>query len=179
MFNILTNDIKNNLIKNYKKRLFVMFLFILNFIFFISFVALIPSYFILKQEKINIEIEAGLIKQKEVEGYNNENIAKTLRSINNDNFFLSNNMSEIYIYDFIKDILVNKKNTIQITEIVFNRKTATTSSINMSGVALTRDALLSFVKDTENLKKVDINLPVSNFAKDKNIEFTFDLDVDL
>lgn len=174
MFNVLTEDLREDLKKKYKSRFLTLLFSICNFILLVVLASLIPSYFILKAEKVNLQIQVEELDKNEILD-NVLNIKKVFKETNNYLNFLSANTDKPYIYDFVADISNIKNPSIQIKDIMFNRINATSSIVSIQGVALNREALVSFVKNIENQKKLKIDVPVSNFAKDKNIDFSFDI----
>lgn len=174
MFNILTEDLKNDLKKAYKTRFWVLVFSIFNFLLIIFLLSLIPSYFILNDEKNNLKVQYDLLSQKSVS--NDYSLTrKIFKDTNNFLNFLSLNNDKPFVYDFVADISNIKNNNIQVKNIMLNRLNATSSVITISGVALNREALTTFVKNIENKKTLKIDVPVSNFAKDKDIDFSFDI----
>jgi hypothetical protein len=71
-----------------------------------------------------------------------------------------------------------KTNSIKINQFSFSPNSTSTETINLQGVSATRDSLVNFKKslDESGLFK-SIDLPVSNFTKDKNISFNMTLTV--
>ena len=55
---------------------------------------------------------------------------------------------------------------------------ATSSTVAVSGISYNREALVSFVKSLEASKVFkNVDLPISNFTKDRDIKFTFRMSV--
>jgi hypothetical protein len=76
----------------------------------------------------------------------------------------------------IEKIIQVKNTAIRITDIQYKTVTATSSLITLEGNADRRDALKEFVTELENITGfTDVVLPVSNFAKDRDIDFTISL----
>ncbi len=74
----------------------------------------------------------------------------------------------------VVDVILSKKtNSIVIEQFAYKSNSATTSSVIIQGVSATRESLSAFIKslqDSGSFKKIDS--PISNFAKDRNIEFS-------
>ena len=77
---------------------------------------------------------------------------------------------------FIDVILSNKILSIRINEIFYTLDDQSAATITLAGVSSTREALVSFVKKLEDSGSFQaVNLPVSNFRKDKNIDFSISM----
>lgn len=75
-------------------------------------------------------------------------------------------------------VLSNKNAGIHLSEVNYSATGSSTANISISGVSNTREALVTFVKnlkDSNVFRAVD--LPVSNLAKDKNIDFSITMGV--
>ncbi len=76
----------------------------------------------------------------------------------------------------LNTVLSNKTSAIQLTHFSYTVTASTTATFIVSGVSATRESLVSYVKkleETKSFKKVD--LPISNLAKEKNIDFTINI----
>ena len=76
----------------------------------------------------------------------------------------------------IRLITDNKGDYVRIQSVAFEKGVATEGKIVLAGIARDRDSLTDFVKMIESQEiftKVD--LPVSNFAKDKDINFSINI----
>lgn len=78
----------------------------------------------------------------------------------------------------LKKILESRTNNIKINDFSYLSSGADLATVSIRGISTNREALVSFTKRLEKLeifKKVDS--PVSNFTKDKNIDFSITLTV--
>ena len=76
----------------------------------------------------------------------------------------------------INTIVVNKMPEIKITDISYDNDIEKGKKVNIEGIAPSREALLSFrlaLEGDKNFKQVD--LPISNFVKGSNIQFSLSL----
>ncbi len=82
------------------------------------------------------------------------------------------------VLPLVNVIIKNKIPTIHINEILYKFTDKSNSAITLSGVSLTRDALVAFVKKLQSSGSFkSVNLPVSNFTKDKDINFSLSMAV--
>lgn len=179
MFNVLTKDLKTNIEREYKGRKLYMWLVILIFIcVYLTFI-LIPSFIFVISEKKSVDTISDSIKNSN----NSKEDEQTKKIFNDTNKFLefiNTNKSTVYTGDILSKIIFLKNNGIRLTDVIYQKQTATTSVFTLKGFAINRDSLISFSKNISSDPVFkDINLPVSNFTKDKNIEFSFDINVSL
>lgn len=181
MINLIPNEEKEKMIKSFYYRLAILFLTTLGVSVFIAFIALLPSYFITatKNSIINLRLE----NQK------NEPVPlpdqKTLAVIQDLDLKLSliekSKSSEFTVSGNVIDaVLLEKMPDIKITNISFDddlkNNPAKGRKITIRGLAPSREILLSFrlaLEDSQSFKQVD--LPISNFIRGANIEFSLDL----
>jgi hypothetical protein len=72
--------------------------------------------------------------------------------------------------------LINMRGTLKFTGFSVAKSGTTTYSINLQGIAPTRNSLLSFKSNFENLAPGNkVELPVSELAKSSNINFSLQL----
>ncbi len=77
------------------------------------------------------------------------------------------------VFDLFNKILEKKSANIRLTGILFGA-VSDKRQIVLNGIAKDREALLEFAQSIGREKAFsDISLPVSNFAKNKDIEFSF------
>lgn len=174
MFNVLPDNFKKVIKSQYKKRRLVVCFLAVILLQISFFIFILPSYIFLVTEKRNLLAESQRSEVSNVLG-NNITASKVFRNVNNDLFVLSSDIEQNNIEDFLSKLISLEGAEIKIKEIVYKNKTATatTTTIVLRGVALNRNALLLF----SNIIKADslfgnVDLPVSNFVKDKNIDFS-------
>ncbi len=173
MINLIPNEEKKKIRKDFYVRVVIVSFFVLGIGILISNFMLIPAlfysslekklvgdHFNQNQNKLNLETSEdnkALIE-------NLENKISIIKNAQKNNFLVSERVINI--------LLAKKTEGIKINEINFtsNEKGR---SINIRGQALSREKLLLFKKNLEkdiNFTKVD--LPVSNFIKSTDIEFS-------
>lgn len=88
---------------------------------------------------------------------------------------LSEGQDDPKVSDVIKNIVAMRRD-IKLTSIYVTDVSSTTASISIQGVAPTRDSLLSFKKRFESaVPGNSVDLPVSELAKNSNIQFSLRL----
>ncbi len=177
MINLIPNEEKKVMIKNFYYRLVIVVLFALGIVMFIASIVLLPSYFIssVKERSFNKSLNAEIAK--EIETINQQNLSivsaldyklSLLEKSSRGKFILSEKV--------INEILLKKISNIKITQIYFENNATEGRKINISGTATSRERLSMFSHALENdplFKKVD--LPISNFIKGSNIRFSLSL----
>lgn len=172
MINLIPNEEKKKIRKNFYVRVVIVSFFVLGIGILISNFILVPALFYASlekklvtdsfnqnQNKFNLETS----KDNKVLIENLENKILIIKNAQKNKFLVSERVINI--------LLAKKTEGIKITEINFNSNEKG-KSINIRGQALSREKLLLFKKNLEkdiNFTKVD--LPVSNFIKSTDIEF--------
>lgn len=174
MFNVLTKDIKNEIRSMYKMRRFLMYFIIFDFILLLLLSIFFSMYLLIKTEKKNMQIEADFVMSSK-NFKDSDWTAKTFDETNKYLIALSKENSSFYLGEFVQDLLLKKNNGIRLSELIYVKTTASSSVITLHGIASRRESLLSFVKELSSDLSLKVNLPVSNFAKEKDIDFSFDI----
>ncbi len=179
MFNVLTKDLKQNIESDYKKRKLSIWLFVFIFLsFFVTF-TLVPSFVFMLSEKKSIEVVGDSVKNSS-SSKEDEETKQIFDNTNKLLNYLSLSKPSFYTIDLLSKLIALDNSGIKMTDILYQRQSSTTAVFTLKGVAVNRESLILFSKNisSDNLFK-DVNLPVSNFAKDKNIEFSFDVKVSI
>ncbi len=175
MFNLLPQNIKNRIIKEYSlRRLIVIFAFVLCLqILFVIFI--FPTWYVSSSNERSLALETQDLNNYLVKSDSGK-IASTINDINTKIKLLNTTLEYPKVIPIINKLISYKNKDIHITEIVFNAVSSMESSINIKGVATDRETLLSFFKSLQNDKTFSkADLPISNFAKDKNIDFSINI----
>jgi len=177
MFNLLPDNLKEQIISEYKLRKLTLGVIFLLFIQVSFLVFLFPSWL------VSIYKERDILKQTEEMSKSSlvSNINTAVSTINSTNTKLKV-LTTVLEYPkftpFVNAILSKKTNNIQINAIMYTSTEASMATISIQGISSTRESLVSFVKNLENLGLFEkVNLPVSNLAKEKNINFFIDLTI--
>lgn len=171
MFNLLPEALKEILGSQYKKRRTIVSLWVGIITVLFIYIALLPSYLHVYIDARDIENELAVHKQsqsfKDVDA-----MVQVVDKTNKDLSLLNDVKSSVSVTTILESLITEKGPDISFTDIAFTAKTATTSLITLRGVATDRDALVQLSRTLKGDPQfAEVNVPVSNFVKDKNIEF--------
>lgn len=144
------------------------------FVCIFSVAMLVPSYMISLARKTEVLSEFSTLK-KSIDSKKNSDTESFISDAGQKIKTSLESVNDAYMSDVIREVLNNKTSDISINDIslVKNSKNLT---VNISGIALTREGLLGFVKKLRSADQFkDVDLPVSNLAKYKDISFTLTL----
>ncbi len=174
MFNLLPENLKKEIKSNYRFRLVVIALLLLIFLECTTVIfmtpALISSYYRQKDtssqtQKMNQNLSSSDIAS----------IDSQIKTINSRLKVLNSALNYPTIIPYVNLILDQKTNAIKLNGIIFSWNNSV-ATISLNGVSSTRDSLLAFVKVLQATGKFkNVDLPISSFAKDKNINFSLNL----
>ena len=135
---------------------------------------LLPSYFLNKVRLIELKTNLTSLKNPR-NGNNSEAVSKILETATQRVDFLLAQPS-LSLTAAAEKITNQKPAVVQITGLSYHPQESTvgwSAAIALTGVAHSREALVAFVKALQTeLVFTDINVPVSNFAKNGDIEFS-------
>ncbi len=175
MFNLLPSDEKNNLYVTYSIRRAILGLLFLLAIGVIMCVSIVPSFILTKAKEVEIvqqvEFLNASLAVRNVDELNKKIIAirdevKALKD-----FTLENQK----VSGLFNKILEKKSVDIRITGLLYGTASKK-HEIVLNGIAKNREALLAFAQSIGREKIFsNVILPVSNFAKNNNIQFSFSI----
>ncbi len=173
MFLLLPEEQKNKLIKQYRLRLFFIALSALCVFVGVGFFSLLPSYFAVHSEEDNI---VGLRNTvgKSISLKSDKDLEKTLSDIKQNISALK--IPEKDAISIIGDIVKVRPDGVRLNDINFGSYTATSSAVSILGVSSDRPSLILFSRKLkENPKFSSVDLPISNLAKDSDINFNINI----
>lgn len=176
MFSLLPAKEKKKLLKEYKFRLAVVGLIFFVALGLILLVVSLPSYLIAKSKNSEIVGRIEAVKQStifsEADTLNQElnDAGQKIKSFEDFN-------SKTRVYEIFAQAISDKSADIRIKGISFdNRVEGGQEKVVLTGVARTRDALRNFVDKLETNKFFsEVDLPVSNFTKEHDLDFTINI----
>ncbi len=175
MFNLIPETLKEKIIKDYTERRVVVWLFGVCVLMGTFFIFLLPTYTHVFFEEQNTLGDAERIKNS-VQFKKADQVAQTIKETNTQLKVLEQENRSVNPINSIQQIIGTKNAAIRIYEIEYTEIKATSSIVVIKGVADRRDALRQFVTNLESIKGFsNIELPVSNFVKDKDIDFTISI----
>ncbi|MFA5932392.1 MAG: hypothetical protein WC793_03395 [Candidatus Paceibacterota bacterium] len=177
MINLIPKEEKKKMTIDFYYRIAILFFFMLNFSILIAFFSLLPSYFIssVKYSLINTKLENQKMEPLPPLGEQSLAIVKDV----NDKLALVEKFEKnkfLLSVKVINAILLKKRSDIKITQITYENNIINGKKINITGTAPSREVLLLFrqaLEDSPNFKNID--LPISNFVKGSNINFSLSL----
>lgn len=175
MFNLLPENLKNKIKKDYNlRRAVVVFAFII-FLGATFLVFLFPSWIVSIYKEEQFSLQAKNSNQSTLEGDVNV-VALNIKKINSELRTVDTAFGNRKVIPTINIILSKKTKSISIKELTYKSEDPTNVTVFIEGVSATRGSLLAFVKSLEETKAFKaVNLPISNFAKDKDIAFSINL----
>jgi len=179
MFNVLPDNFKEEIRKQYRGKRTIVWLSAVIALQISTLIFLMPSYVYLTFQ------EKNLVAQNDSSGQTQQTqstakISQIFKTTNAQLSALSLSVSSSSTSDLIAHLISLKGSSITFQEITYTMDTATSSTIALSGVAATRESLLSLAKTLEADDSFEnVDLPVSNFAKDKNIDFSMTMEAHL
>ena len=175
MFNLLPNQSKKIILKDYLVRrysiIFMIIVFVQVWFVVLLLPSLVTSYF--KEKDLSYQVE--LIKESDV-SKDASVISDLIISTNTKLSFYENDFSYPQIIPILENLLSYKSSLVKFTDFMYEASSNSSAKISIRGNASTRDSLVSFVQKIEEsglFKEVD--LPISNLAKDRNIDFAINL----
>lgn len=175
--NLLPQEEKDILKKGFRIRVFVLANIFFSVFFISASILLLPSYFLAREQISLISTIDSSVKPEDEDSINKTLLIPTeLRSKIG---FLENNLKNKKAFDFLTKVVSLKGEGVKINSIFFNKTPEGDQakvSMLVSGNANTRDSLINFqssLKEAGIFESVDI--PVSSFAKDKNLPFSINL----
>ena len=177
MINLIPNQEKKKKVKDFYFRLTVVFFTILGFSFLIGSIAILPSYFLSYVKKNLNDTKLEIQKQESVPPVDQENLTivqdldSKLNVVEN-----ADKNGHVVSREVISEIVLQKMSDISITQITYENTSPGNQKISIRGTAPNRERLLLFrqaLEDNTAFEKVD--LPISNFVKESNIEFYLSL----
>ncbi len=178
MFNLLPKNLRDRIKKEYKLRLTIVSIISVIFIQVCFLVFVFPSWLSSYYKEKDF-----FLKNEEMSQFlSTLDIASTtsyIKLVNTKLTTIDKSLDYPKLIPIIDDVLSKKISGIKIDSIYFAVNNENTAVLNINGIGSTRESLVSFaekLKETSYFKNV--NLPISNLAKDKNIDFTISINIE-
>ena len=177
MINLIPNQEKKKMVKSFYYRFVVLCLVMLCLCVALGILLLLPAY-LFSSSKNNVANQK-LDHQKNAEmpllDQETSDLIKNTK-IKLDVIDKAESKKFVFSDILVKNIISKKNSNIKITQITYDNTANGGKKISIGGVASSRDILLSFRRSLEadaTFKSVD--LPISNFVKDSDIQFYLSL----
>lgn len=178
MFNLLPENLRVDIKKEYFIRKVVLSLIFVIFLQIVFFIFILPSWLISSYKEKEV-VAKGEEMNKYLSSLNVASTTSNIRAINQKLAVIDGALSYPEMVPLIKNILSKRTSAIKIVDVVYISNGEKSASVSIKGKSETRESLLSFVKslqDTNLFKSVD--LPISNLTKDKNLSFSVEIKIE-
>lgn len=177
MFNVLPENLKMQIKKEYRLRLLIVIFICIIFVLSSLLIFMLPPWVISSYKEWDVSSRVSNVS-KSLSASNANAISAVVSSTNLKLNIINNTLQYPEITPIINVILINKTSGITIREFLYTSPNPQEGSITINGVANSREALVRFSKTLEQTKVFKtVDLPVSNLAKGKNIEFSVNLTI--
>ncbi len=173
MINLIPNEEKKLMVRNFYYRLATVFFIALGFCAAIACVVLLPSYFLssTKYSLMNQKLEHE--KSIPVDALDQETL-KLLSALENKLSIIEKAEKNKFsiVKSVVNQLILKSVPDVKINQITFGKDDKDGQVVSIKGTAPSREKLLLFRQSLEGnsfFKKVD--LPISNFVKGSNIQF--------
>ncbi len=178
MFNLLPENLRNRIKKEYRFRLAIVVLsfIILSQVSFLIF--LFPSWLISFYKEKDFLVKSDEIS-KTISALDVASTTSFIRNLNEKLVNINEAMDYPKMVPVFDSILGVKSSAIRLEGIFYSATDSNSAVVTINGMSDKRDSLVAF---TESLRKIEhfnkVDLPISNLAKDKNIDFTISINIE-
>jgi hypothetical protein len=174
MINLIPKEERKRMIAAFYYRLAVLFFLVLDFCILVLFISMLPSYFLssAKMAAVNTRLDSG---QNALPASAGETLA-AVSDINGKLGLIENAEKNKFsvVQKVINAVLLSKRSDIKITKILYESDGG--KKISITGTAPSREVLLLFRTALEgNPAFKSVDLPISNFTKGADIQFSINL----
>lgn len=175
MLHLLTEEHRQKVIKEYRKRILVVFFLGLLFVSVISAIFILPTFFLSYGRYSDFKIKEKTLDSELllIEGAGSsegvKDVALTIEALQ---MFADKKSVTVLIENVTKE----RPQGVQIKNLIFTPGEAKTMIIDIAGRADTRRSLVTFEQNLKaNAFFDDVVVPIGSFAKEKNIDFSMKL----
>lgn len=174
MYKLLTEEQKKKIQAEYRLRLVVIALWSLIAVIVIGMVSLFPSYILTKARYNELTERLAILEQTGL-SFEDKEVQLWLNQMNQKLKLLSPKFDKDRPSVFIEEALRARVAGIRVTSLGWKRE-ANGEIITLTGTASDRQSLINFENKLDKLGNFgDVSLPISNLAKDKDIDFEVEL----
>ncbi len=172
MFNLLPKTEKEIIRREYRTRLAVVCLWFSFAVFAFSSLLLLPALF-LSSEKEKTAQEHFETLSKSVGRSNAAELDATLKDAKSRLALFSRASPKMFLHEMLALIVSIKTDRISLTRFAFVAPAEGKREVDIVGVGKNRSALTAFIKALERTRLFEkVEVPISNFAKDTDIDFS-------
>ncbi|MBA3550845.1 hypothetical protein H0W32_01390 [Patescibacteria group bacterium] len=170
MINLLPDSEKNVIRKEYRLRVIAVVFVGIFLTALVTIIFLLPSYILVVFKNMTSE---QLMNKAPTTKVDQEDFVATLRKAKMAALILKPNPTVVTMTDVVGIINKNKTSNIAISSISYSKDNSVSPSIDIIGIAKTRQSLVGFTQLLQKEEQIAlVDLPVSSFAKDTDIPFS-------
>ena len=174
MFKLLPPDEKKKVEREYKLRRTIVYLLAMTLVMILGAGAIFPSYIAVVSRAQDLQDRINLLTNSRGSA-DATALTAWAESIHHKLALLSPTADTDKPYELFVSIINLRPKGIKVDGLAWNKK-GPVINVSIAGVASDRQALLDFEQALVNSKKfTNPNFPISNLAKDADIDFQFDL----
>jgi len=170
MHNLLSAESKKEVRKEYLWRLFVVALSLLVLLGIILLLSLLPSS-ILSRSKEKEALGKKETLNESIFALESQNLTSLLQDTKEKLESLKTKGNSLPLHIIIRKVLEHKNQGIEIVGFTASPEKEKVRELSLAGIADSRENLVEFKKSLEQEKTFIVSLPVSNFAKQTDIDF--------
>ena len=177
MINLIPKEEKKKMIIDFYYRLAILFVVTLDFCILIALFSMTPAYFISSTKDSLISAKLETQKLEPLTSLGKESLALA-KDIDNKLILVEKFEKNKFLLfvNVINAILLKKRPDIKITKISYENNEISGKKISINGTAPSREVLLLFRRALEDEPAFkNVVLPISNFMKGSNINFSISL----
>ncbi|MDQ3089824.1 MAG: hypothetical protein M3Q24_01565 [bacterium] len=177
MFKLLTEEQRVKVQKEYSQRRIVVLLVFLCAALSMGVVGLFPAYVVSASKEKDANQRIQILNQT-LSGIRAEDLSVRLQDINTKIKLFAAAPSSDRPYEYYKEIISLRSNGIALSELSYRKKDGK-AEYSLGGVASDRRALIEFQNNLNNsLFFTNVNVPISDLAKSKDIDFNLTLEAE-
>lgn len=178
MFNLIPENLKATIIREYSGRRLIVWFAGFALLCIALFIFLLPTYIHVVFEEKDLLTQTEFLKDS-AQFKKADDIVRVITETNEQLRVVSTPSYNTTPVSAIEKIILSKNTNIRITDIQYTQIVEEEGSkVSVAGIANTRDSLRQFVSSLEAVEVFSqVTLPVSNFAKDRDIDFSVNLTV--
>lgn len=175
MLHLLTEEHRKKVVTEYRKRVVIVSLLGLVCVCVISAIFILPTYFLSYGKYVTVQTEMKELDSElaiKEESGSMESIKNVTLSIEALKIFEKTRNPSVILDNIVRE----KPSGVQIKNFVFTPGEAAAMTVDLAGRSDTRKSLVQFdQKLKDNSIFDDVIIPLGNFAKEKNIDFSMKL----
>ncbi|MEI8174824.1 MAG: hypothetical protein WCG28_02640 [bacterium] len=181
MINLIPKEEKKRIVRVFHYKLIVLLLMVVGGSIFFAFISILPSYFVSLEINNIIDVKLQEQKNEPIPSIDKETLS-VIKDLDGRLSLVENAESNKFNISekIINAIILKKIPNVKITSVYYennsDNKQLQNKSVNIQGNATSREILLLFRQSLENtIAFKQVSLPISNFIKSSNIQFSLSL----